>query len=411
MTKQELRNAIDEAKTIEEVEALEKEIENVEAEEVVADEVAEEAKTEEAVEEKAEAAEEVDAKEEVVEITADEERSLLRDVVEERKNNILMEVSKMEERNYNFEKEYRSAWAKRTMGLPMEKLTENEKRALEDAVTTTATTFVEADADTNGVNNAGLFIPTSIREELMERLSEESPIFRDIRKIAVAGNVDVPYLHEADDAAWLAETASTVNEGIEFKSIKLTGNELVKNIEITWKAEKMTVESFIAYILDELQDKMGAAMIKAVIYGTGSGQPTGITNGLSPVTTGETMMDVIINTAKSLDQSARVGAKAYVSSNADLEIVGYKDDNGNYPFLAGVAALKGLNIEADPYLNDNDVVVGNCKNYIFNEASPIEVIRSVDNKTRHVNYTGYGIFDGAPKAGKFAYGKFGQASI
>lgn len=41
----------------------------------------------------------------------------------------------------------------------------------------------------------------------------------------------------------------------------------------------------------------------------------------------------------------------------------------------------------------------------------MEVIRSVDVKGRKVVYGGYGIYDGAPKAGKFAYGKFGQASI
>lgn len=411
MTKQELRNAIDEAKTIEEVEALEKEIENVEAEEVVADEVAEEAKTEEAVEEKEEAAEEVDAKEEVVEITADEERSLLRDVVEERKNNILMEVSKMEERNYNFEKEYRSAWAKSLMGVPKERLSENEQRALGDAVVTTATTFVESDADTQGINNGGLFIPASVREELMERLEKQSPIFRDIRKLAVAGNVELPYIHESDDASWTVELTSTVNEGIEFKSVKLTGHELVKNIDITWKAEKMTIDSFIDYLLDEIEEKMGATLINAVIYGNGSGKATGITNGLSPVTTGSTIMDVIINTAKSLAADARIGAKVYVSSDADLEIVGYKDDNGNYPFLAGVAALKGLSIEADPYLKDNDVIVGNMRNYVLNEVSPFEVIRGVDNRTRKVSYTGYAIYDGAPKAGKFAYGQFEETSI
>ena len=402
MTKEELRSAIDEAKTIEEVEALEKEIENVDANEVVADEVVEAP----AEEEKAEA----EAKEEVVEITAEEERSLLRNVVEERKN-ILMEVSKMEERNYDFEKEYRSAWAKKMMGYADSKFTENEKRALGDAVVTTATTFVEADADTQGINNGGLYIPTSVREEFMERLEMESPIFRDVRKLQVAGNVDLPYIHEADNAAWYTELTDTVNEGIESKSIRLTGHELAKDIEITWKAERMTVASFIDFLLDELQEKMGAAIINAVIYGTGSGQPTGITNGLTPVTTGESMMDVIINTAKSLSASARIGAKAYVSSNADLEIVGYKDENGNYPFLAGVAALKGLQIEADPYLADNDVVVGNAKNYIFNEVSPMEVIRDVNVKGRKVVYGGYGIYDGAPKAGKFAYGKFGQASI
>lgn len=400
MTKAELRSAIDAATTIEEVEALEKEIDNA-TDEVV--EVAQEVATEETPAE----VEEAPVEEKPVEISTEEERSLLKNVVDTKKFNLRKVDLNMD---YNFEKEYRSAWAKSIMGV--KELTENEKRALGDAVVTTATTFVEADADTQGINNGGLFIPASVRAELMERLDKQSPIFRDIRKLAVAGNVDMPYIYEADDASWTVELTNTVNEGIEFKSLKLTGHELVKNIDITWKAEKMTVDSFISYLLDEIEEKMGAALINAVIYGNGSGKATGITNGLTPVTDGDNVIDVILNTAKSLSKDARIGAKVYVSSDADLEIVGYKDENGNYPFLAGVGALKGLTIEADPYLNDNDVIVGNMRNYILNEVSPFEVIRGVDNRTRKVSYTGYAIYDGAPKAGMFAYGKFeGEASI
>ena len=56
-------------------------------------------------------------------------------------------------------KEYRSAWAKKTMGFSDDKLSDEEKRALGDAITTTDTTFVASDADTQGINNGGLFIP------------------------------------------------------------------------------------------------------------------------------------------------------------------------------------------------------------------------------------------------------------
>ncbi len=401
MTKAELRSAIDEAKTMEELETLKQEIENV-----TDDVVDAESKVETPVEE-------TEVKPEVVEITSEEERSLLRDVVEERKLDLRkVEDLNMEERKaYDFEKEYRNAWAKTLMGLPENKFTENEKRALGDAVTTTATTFVEADADTQGINNGGLFIPVSVRAEFMERLSLESPIFRDVRKLAVASNIDLPYIHEADNAYWAVELESTKNEGIEFKSIRLTGNELVKNIDITWKAEKMTVGSFIDYILDELQEKMGEAMINAVIYGTGSNEPTGITNDLTPVTDGENVIDVMLNTYKSLSARAMRGAKIYISNKANADMISYKDENGNYPFLAGVSALPGAAIEVDPYLANNDVVAGNMKNYLFNEVAAAEVIRSVDGKTRRVSYTGYGIFDGAPKANMFAYGQFTEASI
>ena len=83
----------------------------------------------------------------------------------------------------------------------------------------------------------------------------------------VKGNVDLPYLFEADDAEWYAETTETKNEGAEYKNLQLTGWELAKDIVITWKLEEMAVESFIKFIIDELHNKMGKTLINAVIYG------------------------------------------------------------------------------------------------------------------------------------------------
>ena len=162
------------------------------------------------------------------EITQEEERSLIADTKELEKRN--KEVSKMtkiggkemeEERKFTIaDKEYRSAWAKKLMGLSEDKFTEDEKRALGDAVTTTATTFVASTANTQGINNGGLFIPTDVRMELMEIIEEMSPFYRDIRKLQVNGNVDLPYLFEGDDANWYVELTDTVNEGAKYRNLQ-----------------------------------------------------------------------------------------------------------------------------------------------------------------------------------------------
>ena len=197
-----------------------------------------------------------EVKEETGEITPEEERSLIADTQElEKRNKDVLNLKKiggneeMEERKFTIESpEYRSAWAKTLMGV---KLDETEERALGDAIGTTATTFVQATADANGINNYGLLIPESVRLDWLKIAEKASPIYRDIRKLNINGNVDFPYLFGADDAEWYAETSTTKNEGQEYKNIKLTGHELAKAIEITWKAEAMTVEGFIAFLLDE----------------------------------------------------------------------------------------------------------------------------------------------------------------
>lgn len=400
---EELRQKIQNATSLEELEALKLELKSLEDE-------AEEAKVEENTEVVEEKPEEVKEEVEETTITEDEERSLMATIEEKSVDvsnlkEIRREEKKMEERKYN-DQEYRNAWAKLTMGLSEDKLTEEEKRAVGDAVTTTATTFVQADGSHNGINNGGLFIPKSVRMELMEIIEQMSPFFRDIRKLQVNGNVDLPYLFASDDANWYAELTDTVNEGAEYKNLQLTGWELAKDVVITWKAEEMAVESFISFILEELAHKMGVALINAVLYGDGSNKPTGVLNGLTAVTTGETPIDTIIATYKSLSTEARVGAKAYVSTGVKISMIGYQDDNGNYPFLQGLAGTDLFSIETDPFLKDYDILVGNPRYYILNENTPVRIDRESSVKGRKVTYGAYGIYDGKAKPNAFAKGQY-----
>ena len=396
--KKELSKKIAEAKNQEELEELRNEVE------AINNEVPEE---EEQKEDKS------------GEVTPEEERKLLNDThdLEERSkqaSNLRKiggnETMEKEERKFTTASpEYRSAWAKTLMGV---KLDEDEERALGDAIGTTATTFVAATADTNGVNNLGLLTPDSVRLDWLKIAEKASPIYRDIRKLNINGNVDFPYLFGADDAEWYAETTTTKNEGQEYKNIKLTGHELAKAIEITWKAEAMTVEGFIDFLLSELNEKMNKALINAVIYGDGSAKPTGITNGLV-AKTNTNAIDLIKECLGDLSTENRVGAKVYVASDVADAIAFYKDENGNYPYLvAGLGRAGGASIEADPFLNSGDVVVGNAQNYVLNFNEGLRVDKEVKVQPRRVVYGGYLIADGNKKPASFVYGKVSsQASV
>lgn len=387
--KKELKENILNAKTSEELEELRKAVEEINAEVPDEEAPAEEIKAEvEEVKEEEKPAEE---------ITATEERELIRVNAEEVKpvGNI------KEERKMNKYDVETRAWAKKCLG---QELNDEEKRALGDAVGTTATTYVASALDAQGINNLGLYIPKSIRMELEERARLESPIYRDVRKLQVNGNVDVPYLFAGDDASWYVELTATANEGQEHKAITLTGRELAKNIELTWKVDQMTPEGFIDYIIDELYEKMYKAKVTAIVYGTGAtyNQPAGITLGLTPVTDGDTPIDLIANTKAELNAKAKVGAKVYISSAVADAIRYYKNSEGNYPFLMTLPT----GVEEDPYLQNNDVVVGNMRNYVWNEQEEIRIDRDIDIKKRTVIYSAYQVCDGGAKAGAFAFGQF-----
>lgn len=391
--KKELEEKIDEAKTSEELEEIKNEVEAIKDEVPDEEPKAEEVKVEEVKEEEPKP---------TITCSCNEERNLIRVGSEE----IVPIGNVKEERkmtNSKYSAEVR-AWAKKCLGR--NDFDEEEKRALGDAVTTTATTFVEADADHNGVNNGGLFIPKEVRMELMERIDEMSPFFRDIRKINVNGNVDLPYLYAGDDANWYAELNCTVNEGNEYRALQLTGWELAKDVVLTWKVEDMTVDSFVSFVIDELVHKMGTALINAVIYGDGSSKPTGAIYNKVAVTTGDTPIDNIVNTYASLGEEFRRGAKVYVSTAVKMAMVGYKDNNGNYPFLQGINGTDLFAIETEPFLTNNDIIVGNPRRYILNEVTPLRVDWERTVKCRQTRYGAYGIYDGKPQPNAFAKGQY-----
>lgn len=333
-----------------------------------------------------------------------DERSLIKNKDEFEKVELveLQTFSKEERKMNNVVKQYNAetrAWAKKCLGIT--EFDEEEKRALGDAVTTTTTTFVASTADTQGKNNGGLFIPKEVRMELMEQIDEMSPFFRDIRKLNVKGNVDLPWLYAGDDANWYTELTDTVNEGNEYKNLQLTGWELAKDVVLTWKVEDMTVESFVAFVIDELVHKMGTALVHAVIYGDGSSKPTGAIYGLEAVTDGDTPIDVIVNAYGALEQKFRPGVKVYVSTSVKIAMIGYKDNNGNYPFLQGINGTDLFSIETDPFLENNDIIVGNARRYILNEVTPLRVDWERTVQGRKTRYGAYGIYDGKPQPGAF----------
>jgi len=390
--KKELADKINNAASLEEIEELRSEVEEVSKE--VAEEVKEETK-----EEVEEVAKEEEKEEE---ISKEEERELIRVGAEE----IVPIGNFKEERTMNKYDAEARAFAKRCLGRT--DFTEDEKRALGDAVGTTATTYVASAADTQGINNVGLFIPKSIIMALEERAENESPIWRDVRKLRVRGNVDVPYLYAGDDANWYAELSNTANEGNEYKAITLVGRELAKNIEITWLVDQMTPEGLLDFLVDELYEKMFKAKVTAIIYGTGATykQPTGLTLGLSPVTSGDTPIDTIADMKASLSTKAKKGARVYVSPAVADAIRYYKATDGHYPYLMGLPA----GIEEDPYLQNNDIVVGNMRNYVWNEQEEIRLDVAINMPKRTVMYGTYQVCDGGAKVGAFAYGQYTEVS-
>ena len=238
--KAELRNKINDAKSEEELEELRKQAEELNKE--------------------------VPTEEKDGTITHEEERALIADTenLEQRKVEIVGTLAKREERKvkeftkFNVLKsdEYRSAWAKKLMCKDESEFTEDEKRALGVALTTTATTYTAPSSGADGVNNGGLFIPETVSMEILKEVELESPFLRDIAKTYVRGLITFPYKKSGSGAEWVAEGTDNKLESDEWATLTFTQMELSKTIRITWKLEAMAVEDFINYIVEEVAREM-----------------------------------------------------------------------------------------------------------------------------------------------------------
>ena len=307
--------------------------------------------------------------------------------------------------------EYRSAWAKTLMGLP---LNDVEKRAAGVALTTTATTYVAATAspDVDGVNNGGLFIPESVQTDLLAAITQVSPLFADAAKLNVPGVIKFPYRSAITAASAATEGTANTDAQIQWAELTLGTAEITETIRVTWKLEKMAVADFIAYITRELIEAINDKVVSELIYGAGgTAALTGVTVGALDVTyaSGANPIDAIEDALALMSPKLKIGAKIYVSSSIVEQISFQKNADGGYIFSpvngAGINSLATYPVAVDPYLTSGDFVIGNMGRYYkFNTVEGLSITKDVSGKSRINDYTGYWLVAGAPQPSCFAFG-------
>ena len=359
--------------------------------------------------------------EEKKEITHEEERALIADTenLEQRKVEIIGTLAKREERKVEKEftknnvlksEEYRNAWAKSLMCR--NDFTEDEKRALGVALTTTATTYTAPSSGADGVNNGGLFIPETVSMEILKEIELESPFLRDIAKTYIKGLISFPYKEQSSGAEWVEEGKDNNLETDKWAELTFAQMELSKTIRITWKLEAMAVEQFISYIISEVAREMREELADKPFYGTGVKEIAGVSlkgNHIEAKYEGTTTaLEAIKAGLAVLPKRKKAGAKIYIAEDMALDIAFLKDDNGMYinnPVNGvGLETIAKYRVEVDPFLKDGDFVIGNPIWYKLNFNEGISVTKDIIGRSRVNDYTGYCVVGGAPVPNSFVYG-------
>lgn len=292
---------------------------------------------------------------------------------------------------------------------------EEEQRALGKALTTTATTYVAASAEADGVNNAGILIPTDLVLEYLKEEGKLSPIIADIAFTSVKGLVVYPYRESRTSANHKAEGSGTGKNQFKLNKLELNKGFLQIVIDVTDEVEALTDIDLGAYIIDCISQDLSEDWAADLIYGNGTDDAVrgivdgAVTTGISSYQAGKEL-ETLVKAVKLTKGRYRRGAKIYVSQSFFDAIAFDVDSNGNFKFPivnggVGVTSVANLRVELDENLNDGDFIIGNVgKYYKANLLLPLGIEKERDSIKHITTYVASQFCAAAPFPGAFVYG-------
>ena len=248
-----LRDALEEAVTEEDITAVEEQITAVEEEYSGIDEQVQQLESE--VEELKDKIEELESKEPETgsESAATEE----------------------EERSINMSHSKRGAFYK----LPAETRAKILKR--DDVKSFVVRTREIIKNQTRGITGAELAVPTVLLDIVREHVWEASKLIDKVRSMTIGGNARQPVTGSIPEAIWTDALGAFNEDQIDLRAIDMDSYLVSAFVPVPNSIIEDTDEAFLSMILDFLAGGIGRATDKAILYGLGNGMPLGIVTRLA----------------------------------------------------------------------------------------------------------------------------------
>lgn len=266
---------------------------------------------------------------------------------------------------------------------------------------------------THDTTNTAVLIPETVAAGIWSRAAESHPMYADAKKYNIPGKLTIKK-HTgivAGDAAWYEEDTPTADEQNAFGELSLGGWELSKAVTVTWKLRAMAMDEFIPYIIDELGQRIGAALGNAAVNGKGAAakEPEGVVtalmaeDGTPQVVTysGELTYANMTAAFGKLHSSYMSGAAVYANNETIWnKLANIVDKNGRPLFVpdvtgGGVGRIFGRIVKPDDAVANGDVVVGAPGAALaFNISEPLSITSEDHAKPRTTDYVAYTVTDG-----------------
>ena len=303
-----------------------------------------------------------------IEATKEKRNKLLDDIAQGRKGIVIKEAEKEkgEERKMNEDTLYRSAFLKDLLG---QKLTEAEERA-----------FVHT------TENTEVVVPTELQNKIYSTMEEKHPILADIQYLRTGAVLSIVKHTEivAGDAKEVAEGVANDDEQNTFVNVTLAGKDFSKHVDFSYRLGKMSIPAFETYLVNEIGERLASAVAKDVVA-----QMKLDINAENKQTTaaGLTFEDV----TKALGSLKQVGTVNVYANNASIygDIVNLKGETGRDAFVPDYSndisgRLLGKAIKEEDSLADNEILIVDANQFIWNEVQPLLIERDKNIKT-HVH--------------------------
>lgn len=270
--------------------------------------------------------------------------------------------------------------------------------------------------EVTATTDIGALVPPVTLNKIIEKLEAYGMILPLVTRTAYKTGVTIPVSNVKPEATWVAEGAGsdkqkkTLSGTITFSHFKLRCA-----VAVTLETENMAYSAFETTLVNNVVEAMAKALEKAIISGTGVGQPTGILKEDAKGTKIEVSKidyKTLVNAEAELPMEYESGAVWCMTKKTFMAFIGMTDTNGqpiarvNYGF-GGKAerSLLGRTVVLTNYLeNFSDTLEAgktfaflyNFADYTLNTNFQVGMKTYEDNDTDDIIRKSIMVCDGKP---------------
>lgn len=230
--------------------------------------------------------------------------------------------------------------------------------------------------EVTATTDIGALVPSVTLNKIIEKLEAYGMILPLVTRTAYKTGLSIPTSNVKPEATWVAEGAGsdkqkkTLSGTITFSHFKLRCA-----VAVTLETENMAYSAFETTLVNNVVEAMAKALEKAIISGTGVGQPTGILKEDAKGTKIEVSKidyKTLVNAEAELPMEYESGAVWCMTKKTFMAFIGMTDTNGqpiarvNYGF-GGKAerSLLGRTVVLTNYLENFCDTLGAGKTFAF----------------------------------------------